>query len=260
MVFDTIIYEKKENIAWITLNRPEVLNAQNDVLRAELIEAVDDSKKDDEVQVIVITGAGDKAFSAGGDISMFTELTLSDAINLFRGERRAVSVVRETLKPIIAMVNGLAVGGGFELAMACDLIIASDNARFGLPEIKVGQIPGGGGTQMLTRLAGEKKAKELIFTGDLISAKEALDLGIVNQVVPSENLKNAVENIIKKLKSKSQVILKIAKIAVNKALETTLHSGLESEKELFAMCFGTQDQKEGVRAFLKKEHPVFKGK
>lgn len=260
MDFDTIIYEKKDNLAWITLNRPEVLNAQNDHLRSEVIHAVKNANQDDEVYVIVITGAGDKAFSAGADISMFTEWTPMDVIKLFKKEKRAVEVIRDVIKPVIAMVNGLALGGGFELAMSCDMIVASENARFGLPEVNVGVIPGGGGTQMLTKLVGEKKAKELIFTGKFISAQEAYHLGIVNVVAPSEKLRETTEDLANKLKAKSPAILKLAKIAVNKALETTLPGGFDSEKELFAMCFGTEDQKEGAKAFLEKKKPKFTGK
>jgi enoyl-CoA hydratase len=260
MGFETILYEKKDKVAWITLNRPEVLNAQNDTLRAELCKAVEIAKTDNDVSVVVITGAGDKAFSAGADISMFPTLTPADVLTSFKSERRAVQNVRELIKPVIAMVNGLALGGGCELAMACDIIVASEKAKFGLPELSVGVIPGGGGTQVLPRLVGEKKAKELIFTGDFISADQALKIGMINKVVPPEQLKEAVEEIIGKIMKKSTAILKLAKIAINKAFETPLPVGIESEKELFAMCFGTQDQKEGARAFLEKRKPDYTGK
>ncbi len=163
-------------------------------------------------------------------------------------------------KIIIAMVNGLALGGGCELAMACDMIVASENARFGQPEINVGVIPGAGGTQILPRLIGEKKAKELVFTGDFISADEALRLGLVNKVVPADKLKEAVEEIIGKIMKKSPAIMQLAKIAVNKSFETPLSVGMVDEADLFAMCFGTEDQKEGARAFLEKRPPVYKGR
>lgn len=256
----TIIYEKRDNVAWITLNRPEVLNAQNDTVRSELASAVTKARHDDEIKVVVITGAGEKAFSAGADISQFVEWTTIDVLATFKQEKRAIQQVRELLKPVIAMVNGLALGGGCELAMACDMIIASENARFGQPEVNVGVIPGGGGTQILTRLVGEKMAKELVLTGGLISAQEALRIGLINRVVPREKLKETVEEIIGKLKTKSPAILKMAKIAVNKALENPLSIGMEGEKELFAMCFGTEDQKEGARAFLEKRKPKWAGK
>lgn len=260
MEFETIIYEIKDNVGWITLNRPEVLNAQNDMLRTELSTAAGMAQTDDEVHVIVITGSGAKAFSAGADITMFTKWNTADVITSFKSVRRAVQNVRELIKPVIAMVNGLAIGGGCELALACDIIVASENARFGLPEVSVGVIPGGGGTQVLPRLVGEKKAKELIFTGDLIPAGEALRLGMINKVVPHDQLREAVEKIVKKIKVKSPAILKLAKIAVNKSLDTPLSVGIESEKELFAMCFGTDDQKEGARAFLEKRKPEYTGK
>ncbi len=260
MEFKNIIYEKKDNVAWITLNRPEVLNAQNDTVRSELASAVMEARHDDEMKVVVITGAGEKAFSAGADISQFVKWTAIDVLNTFKQEKRAIQLVRELLKPVIAMVNGLALGGGCELAMACDMIIASENACFGQPEVNVGVIPGGGGSQILTRLVGEKMAKELVLTGGLISAQEALRIGLINRVVPREKLKDTVEEIISNLTNKSPAILKIAKIAVNNALESPLSVGLEGEKELFAMCFGTEDQKEGARAFLEKRKPQWSGK
>jgi len=260
MEFKTIIYEKKDNIAWITLNRPDVLNAQNDTVRSELASAVTEARHDDEIKVVVITGAGEKAFSAGADIRQFVNWTAIDVLNTLKQEKRAIQQVRELLKPVIAMVNGLALGGGCELAMACDMIIASENARFGQPEVNVGVIPGGGGTQILTRLVGEKMAKELVLTGGLIPAQEALRIGLINRVVPKEKLKETVDEIISKLTTKSPAILKMAKIAVNKALESPLSVGMEGEKELFAMCFGTEDQKEGAMAFLEKRKPQWSGK
>ncbi len=258
--FEAIIYEKKENVAWITLNRPEVLNAQNDTLRSELIIALEQARDDGEVHLVVLTGSGDRAFSAGADISEFPFRTPVDVIGRRKGIKSPYELIRQIPKPVIAMVNGFALGGGCELAMACDVIIASENARFGQPEINVGVIPGGGGTQILPRLVGEKKAKELIFTGEFISAEEALRLGLVNKVVPREKLMEAVEELLSKLKSKSPVILKFAKLAVNKSLETALSVGITDEEDLFAMCFGTEDQKEGAQAFLEKRKPQYKEK
>ena len=158
------------------------------------------------------------------------------------------------------MVNGLALGGGCEIAMACDMIIAAESAQFGQPEISVGVIPGGTGTQMLPRLVGEKKAKELVLTGDFIAADEALRLGLVNKVVPGDKLREAVDEVINKLKSKSPAILRFAKLAVNKSLETPLSVGIQSEADFFALCFGTADQKEGAKAFLEKRPPKYTGK
>jgi enoyl-CoA hydratase len=260
MKFETIIYEKKDNVAWITFNRPEKYNAQNQTLLGEVTAALEQARDDDEVQVIVFTGAGDKAFSAGADINMFMEWTPISVVSWTKATRRPYTFVREIPKPVIAMVNGLALGGGCELAMGCDIIIASENARFGQPEISVGVIPGGAGTQMLPRLVGEKKAKEMILTGDPISAEEALRLGLVNKVVPADKLRETVDEIIKKLKSKSPAILKFAKLAVNKSLETPLSVGIDCEADLFALCFGTEDQKEGAKAFLEKRPPKYTGK
>jgi enoyl-CoA hydratase len=257
--FQTLIYEKKDNVAWITLNRPEVHNAQNKTLLTELFGALEEARDDDEVHVIVLTGAGDRAFSAGADISMFPSLTPLDVIKEFKFFK-TYELIREMPKPVIAMVNGFALGGGCELAMACDIIVASDNARFGQPEINIGIFPGAGGTQRLPRLVGEKKAKELIFTGDPVSAEEALRLGLVNKVVPRDKLRESTEELTNKLKSKSMAILRLAKMAINKSLETPLSVGLASEGDLFALCFGTEDQKEGARAFLEKRPPSYKGK
>ncbi|MFC1926729.1 enoyl-CoA hydratase/isomerase family protein [Chloroflexota bacterium] len=257
--YENILYEKKGHVAWITLNRPEVMNAQSMQLRQELVQALETTRLDDEVYVVVLTGAGDKAFSAGADISEFPKLYPADQIRR-RGEQTPYEFIRQMPKPVIAMVNGFALGGGCELALACDIVIASDNAKFGQPEIRVGVIPGAGGTQILTRLIGEKKAKELVFTGSAISAEEAAQLGIANQVVSKEKLRETVEKLVDTLLKRSPVILKLAKMAVNKALETTLSTGLAYEKDLFAMCFGTEDQKEGARAFLEKRDPAYKGR
>ena len=174
--------------------------------------------------------------------------------------KRPYEFIREVPKPVIAMVNGLALGGGCEIAMACDIIVASENARFGQPEVNVGVIPGAGGTQILPRLVGEKKAKEMIFTSDQISAEEALKIGLVNKVVPADKLRETVNEMIAKIKTKSPVIIKLAKLAVNRSLETTLTVGIQCESELFGAAFGTQDQKEGAKAFLEKRDPNYTGK
>jgi enoyl-CoA hydratase len=257
--YKLIIYEKKDNVAWITLNRPEVLNAQSDDLRAEVVKALEYASADAEVYVVVITGAGEKAFSAGADISQFPTRFPSDLIQA-KARRRPYETIREMPKPVIAAVNGLALGGGCELALACDIIIAADSAQLGQTEIRVGVIPGCGGTQVLPRLIGEKKAKELIFTGRMISAEEALKMGIVNQVVPLDKLKEATERFIQDLLRNSPVILRLAKMAINKSLDTPLSVGMSYERDLFALCFGTEDQKEGARAFLEKRKPNYKGK
>ncbi|MEM2214829.1 MAG: enoyl-CoA hydratase/isomerase family protein [Candidatus Nezhaarchaeales archaeon] len=256
--FKTIIYEKRGNVAWITLNRPDKLNAQNTEMRRELIRALEDAWKDDNVRVVVITGAG-RAFSAGADISEFPILTPADLVK--RAEIiRPYELIRNMPKPVIAAVNGLALGGGCELAMSCDIVIASEDAQFGQPEVRVGVIPGGGGTQILPRLVGEKIAKEMIFTGKFISAQEAYRLGMINKVVPREKLMEEVNNMVNELLKQSPIILAFAKMAVNKALETTLTEGLKCEVDLFRLCFSTEDQKELSKAFLEKKPPAIKGR
>lgn len=259
MELKNILFEKKDSVAWITLNRPEVRNAQNDALRSEVIWALENSRDDDDIRLIIITGAGDKAFSAGADISEFPKRMTADIIRV-KGIRKTVDIIRDIPKPVIAMVNGLALGGGCELAMACDIIIASDNAQFGQPEINVGVIPGAGGTQILPRLVGEKKAKELVFTGAFIPAQEALTLGLINKVVPQDKLLEAVMEMAKAILRHSPIIMKLAKVAINKSLETPLSIGMDWERDIFAMCFGTEDQKEAANAFLGKRKPEYKGK
>lgn len=260
--FERLIYEKKDHAAWITMNRPEVRNAQDPLMREELVEALELGRDDDDVYLMVITGAGDH-FCVGGDITGFPKNPVEFMEKIGKqttGKKRPIELTREIPKPIIAMVNGLAVGAGTELAMACDIIIASEDARFGQPEIKAGLIPGGGGTQVLPRLVGEKKAKELVFTGNIIPAEEALRIGLVNKVVPKEKLKESVEELVAVLLQRSPITLKFAKMAINKALETPLSVGLAYESDLCALCFSTEDLKEGAQAFLEKRTPVFKGK
>jgi enoyl-CoA hydratase len=231
-------------------------------MRQELLKALEDAWDDKNIYVIVITGAGDRAFSSGADITEHPVLTSIDIRGPRETRARAgiTELVRKIPKPVIAAVNGLALGGGCELAMACDVIIASENAIFGQPEIKIGIIPGRGGTQLLPRLIGEKKAKELIFTGDSLSATEAYRLGMINKVVPPDELKDATNELVEKLLRRSPVTLRLAKAAVNKSMEVGLLEGMSYELELFAQCFSTEDQKEGAKAFLEKRRPVFKGR
>ncbi len=259
MEFKTIIFEKKDQMGWITLNRPEARNAQNDPLRNEVMAALEDCRNDDNVRVIVITGAGEKAFSAGADITEFPRRYPADVLKQ-NGTRKIVDVIRNLPKPVICMVNGLALGGGCELMMSCDLVVAVDTAIFGQPEINLGIIPGAGGTQVLPRLIGEKRAKELVFTGGTMTVQEALQRGMVNRVVPREKLLETVMELAKAMMKHSPVAMKIAKIAVNKSLDTPLAVGMECERELFALCFGTEDQKEGAKAFLEKRKPEYKGR
>ncbi|MEM2168824.1 MAG: enoyl-CoA hydratase/isomerase family protein [Candidatus Bathyarchaeia archaeon] len=261
-MFSRIIYEKKDGVAWITLNNPERYNALDLEMRRELKQSLEDASRDNGVLAIVIRGAG-KAFSAGGDIRAMAEMKPLEILNIMREAGTALvlsEIIRNAPKPVIAAVHGYCLGAGFELAQACDIIIASEDAIFGQPEINVGLIPGGGGTQRLPRLIGEKKAKELIFTGDRISAKEMEQLGLVNKVVPADKLMDTVNEFIAKIKEKSPVVLAAAKEAINAALEVSLTEGFRYEAHIFAQLFSTEDQKEGARAFLEKRKPSWKGR
>lgn len=260
--FNRIIYEKKDGVAWITLNNPERYNALDIEMRREIKQALEDASKDNSILAIVIKGSG-KAFSAGGDIRAMAEMKPLDILNMAKEVGTALvlsEIIRSAPKPVIAAVHGYCLGAGFELAQACDIIIASEDAVFGQPEINIGLIPGGGGTQRLPRLIGEKKAKELIFTGERVPAKEMEQMGLINKVVPADKLIDAVNEFIAKIKEKSPVALAAAKEAINAALEVGLTDGFKYEAQIFAQLFSTEDQKEGARAFLEKRKPVWKGR
>lgn len=258
--FNNIIYEKfsDKSYARITINRPEVMNALNVDVRKEILLALDDAESDPCVRAVVITGAGEKAFSAGADIRMFQTMNAVDAKAYLQISKGASKRIESFPKPVIAAVNGYAIGGGLEIAMSCDVIVASENARFGQSEINVGIIPGVGGTQRLPRIIGLKKAKEMIFTGDLIDSNKALEIGLVNSVVPQGDLNRSVESLVEKIVSKSPLILRLAKEALNSSA-AGLSTGLDYESALFALCFSSYDQKEGASAFLEKRKPAFTG-
>ncbi len=259
--FKFILFEKmaEKKYAKITLNRPEVMNALNVEVRKEILQALDISEEDDDIRARVITGAGEKSFSAGADIRMFQSMSPFDAKKYLRISKGAAERIEGFPKPIIAAVNGFAIGGGLELAMACDIIGGSENAKYGQTEVNVGIIPGVGGTQRLPMLIGIKKAKELIFTGELIDSETALHIGLINAVVQQMELMDYVESIIAKIVTKSPLILRIAKEALNKSAEG-LSNGLDYESSLFELCFSSEDQKEGANAFLEKRKPNFRGK
>jgi len=260
MEFKYIIYEKNEGVATITLNRPEALNAFTKDVVEEILHALEDVKTDEAVRVVVLTGAGEKAFSAGADIKAMVGMTALKARELsFMGEKLCVGL--ENLeKPVIAAINGYALGGGLEVAMSCDLRIASENAKMGQTEINIGLIPGWGGTQRLTRLVGMTKAKELVFTGRIIDAKTAEQIGIVNMVVPADKFRETVSQFAKDLASKAPVALKVAKALINKGSDIGLESALALEREGFGVVGSSEDLKEGVSAFTEKRKPVFKGR
>lgn len=255
MGYEMIILEKDEGIATITFNRPDAMNALNIQTRAEFGQAIQELEADDTIRVLILTGSG-KAFVAGSDIKEFNQTTPYDAHNI----TRLGQLVEAFSKPVIAAVNGFCLGGGCEIAMGCDIIIASEKAKFGQPEINLGIIPGGGGTQRLQRLIGSCRAKELIFTGDIIRAEEADRIGLVNRVVPMDDLLPTAKEIAQKIALKSPAALKLAKAAINRGMQTNLESGLAYEYELYSLSLSLEDKAEGVAAFLEKRKPVFKGK
>ena len=254
MAYQNIILEKEENIAIVTFNRPEAMNVLNNQTRAEFTEAIAGVAADDEIKVLILTGSG-KAFVAGSDIKEFSQTTPYVAHSISRlGE-----MVEKLEKPVIAAVNGFCLGGGCEIAMGCDIVIASEKAKFGQTEINIGIIPGGGGTQRLPRLIGVCKAKELIYTGDIISAEQADRLGLVNRVVPMDELMPAAKELAKRIATKSTAALKLAKTAINRGMQTNLESGLKYEYELYSLALSLEDRVEGVNAFLEKRAPKFVG-
>lgn len=257
--YETITVEKRENIAILTINRPDKLNSLNSKVHAEGVAALDNLRNDEKVRVVVITGAGEKSFIAGADISEFAGKTPVTQRSSFL-ERTLFNSIEVFPKPIIAMINGFCLGGGCELALACDIRLASEKARFGQPEINLGIIPGGGGTQRLTKLIGEGKSMEMILTGDMIDAQTALGLGLVNDVFAPEELESKTLEMANKIAEKSPIALQMAKEAVKLASKSNLDEGLRREIDLFTICFSTEDKEEGVAAFLEKRKPVFKGK
>lgn len=258
--YENIRCEKKEAVATITLNRPKALNALNTAIMSEISDALADSEADESVSLIIITGAGDKAFCAGADIPELLEKSPIEARDWSLWLQRTTRYMESIKKPIIAKINGFCLGGGLELAMSCDFRISSDKAKFGQPEINLAVIPGAGGTQRITRLIGKTKAMELDMTGDQIDAQEAYRLNLVNKVVSAEKLDSAVDELIKKLGSKSSAVLGIIKLAVNKGIEMDLDRGLYYEAECFGTAKSTEDSTEGLKAFMEKRKAEFKGR
>jgi len=260
MEFKNILYEKSEGIATITINRPEKLNAMDQETIQEILSALDDAEKDENIRVVVITGAGDRAFSAGADISGMKGRTPLDSRKSSQLGQQLMNRVEDLEKPVIAAINGYALGGGLELAMVCDFRIASENARLGQPEINIGLVPGWGGTQRLPRFVGKALAKEMIFTGKMIDAKTAEQHGLVNKVVPADQLKSAVKQLAEELSNKPPVAIKVAKQLIDNSTETNLRIGLAHESEAFGILGSTEDFKEGTTAFLEKRKPKFIGR
>jgi len=257
--YETITVEKRGRVAVLTINRPDKLNALSSKVHAEGVAALDELKHDDEVRVLVITGSGEKSFIAGADIAEFQDKTPVTQRNSFN-EPSLFNSIDTFPKPVIAMVNGFCLGGGNELAMACDIRIASENARFSQPEINLGIMCGGGGTQRLPKLVGEGRAMELVLTGDMIDAASAERFGLVNHVYPAADLQAETMSLAEKIAEKAPIALQLSKEAVKFASRSNLDEGLRREVDLFAICFSTEDKKEGVAAFLEKRKPDFKGR
>src|ERR1044071_6439125 len=258
-MYETITLERRGAVAVLTINRPDKLNALSRQVHQEGVAALDELKKDDSVRVLVITGSGEKAFIAGADIKEFQEQTPITQRDIFH-EKTLFNSIDTFPKPVIAMINGFCLGGGNELALACDLRVCSETARFSQPEINLGLIPGGGGTQRLTRLVGEGRAMEMILTGDMIDAETALKFGLINHIYPVGELEAKTMELANKIAEKAPIALQLVKEAVKFAARSNLDEGLRREVDLFAICFSTEDKKEGVAAFLKKRTPDFKGR
>jgi len=255
--FANVVYEKKASLAYVTLNRPKVLNALNRRTWEEMRAAFEDARDDAEVRGVILTGAGDKAFIAGADIGELARITAVEAERSSAYGQDVLNLVENLGKPVIAAINGFALGGGCETAMACTIRIAAENARFGQPEVKLGVIPGGGGTQRLPRLIGKGRALQLILSGEMITAQEAYRIGLVNEVVPAADLIPRAEAILKQILSNAPLAVKYSLEAVNKGLETSQTEGLSLEASLFGLCAGTEDKTEGTQAFLQKRPAQF---
>lgn len=259
MAYEVIQLNKENGVATITLNRPP-MNPLNSQIFRELIQAADELQADAIVKAVIITGAGDKAFAAGADITEMANLTPVEAYSFCQGSRIAFEKIENLGKPVIAAINGLALGGGCELALSCDFRLAADAAKFGQPEINLGIIPGAGGTQRLSRLIGAAKAKELIFLGDIFDAAAAEKMGLVNKVVPVDSLLEEARKLARKLASKPAVAMKMAKAAINTGVNLDITSALTLEIQNFIIAFASDDRKEGMGAFMEKRKPNFTDK
>src|SRR6202166_3697249 len=255
-----VLYEKKVGVAYVTVNRPKVLNALNTPTWRDLRTAFEDARDDATVRGVILTGAGNKAFIAGADIGELAHVAAFEAEQSSRFGQEVLDLVENLGKPVIAAVNGFALGGGCETAMACTIRIAVDTAKFGQPEVALGLVPGGGGTQRLPRLVGKGRALQLILSGEMISAQEAYRIGLVNEIVSAADLITRAEAILNKIAANAPVAVKFSLEAVNKGLETSQGEGILLEASYFGLCAGTEDKKEGTSAFLEKRAPQFHGR
>jgi enoyl-CoA hydratase len=259
-MFELLTYAKEGPFAFITINRPKVMNALSHALVEEFDKAFDLVEEDEEVRALIITGAGDKAFMAGADIKELEARDFIKGRQQTKHRQEVFNRLAEMRVPVIAAINGFALGAGLELAVACTLRVAADNAKLGSPEVNLGIIPGDGATQRLPRLVGFGRAMELVLTGDFIDAEEAYRIGLVNKVVPAEELMEAAKKLAGKIAKKAPLAIQFAKEAVNRSLEVGIYEGLAHESYLHALACATEDKKEGVQAFLEKRKPDFQGK
>jgi len=260
LTLENVIYDKKGSIAYVTLNRPKVMNALNKATISELRAAFEDARDDSSVRGVILTGVGEKAFAAGADIGEVANNTAVEAEEATRRGQALTDLIENLGKPVIAAVNGFALGGGCELAMCCTIRIAAESAKFGQPEVKLGVMPGYGGTQRMPRLVGRGRALKLILSGDIIDATEAYRIGLVDELVPAPQVIERAETVLKKIIANAPLSVKYSLEAVNKGLETSVAEGLVIEASLFAVCASTDDKKEGTSAFLEKRAPNFQGK
>ena len=260
LALTNVLYEKKGAIAYVTVNRPKVLNALNTPTWKDLRTAFEDARDDVAVRGVILTGAGDKAFIAGADITELAHVAAFEAEKSSRFGQDVLDLIENLGKPVIAAVNGFALGGGCETAMACTIRIAVETAKFGQPEVTLGLVPGGGGTQRLPRLVGKGYALQLILSGEMISAQEAYRIGLVNEIVPAADLITRAEAILKKIAANAPIAVKFALEAANKGMDTSQAEGLLLEASYFGLCAATEDKKEGTTAFLEKRAPQFRGR
>ncbi len=259
MAYENILFEVRDGVGVLTFNRPKALNALNPATIEELNDVIERVRNDDAVRVLVLTGAGEKAFVAGADITQFPKMNPLEARSFAERGQEVFAKLEQLPKPVIACANGFTLGGGCELAMSCDFIYASEKAKFGQPEINLGIIPGFGGTQRLSRLVGRARAKELCMTGEMIDARTALEMGLVAKVFPAERLLEETLKVASQLAAKSPAALRTIKFVVDRGADVDLKSGCALEAEAFGPAFAGQDAREGVAAFLEKRKPEFKG-
>ncbi len=259
MEYKNLIIEIKDKIAIVKVNRPKALNALNSETLDEIRQVADALNNNSDVWVVIVTGEGDKAFVAGADIMEMKDMSALEGMQFSQRGHEALSAIENMSKPVIAAVNGFALGGGFEIALACDFIYASDKARIGFPETTLGIHPGFGGTQRAAKLVGLAKAKEMIFTGKTIKAQEAYEMGFINKIIPHDDLMKEVMALAENIKANGHFAVRLAKECANKSLYLGMDEALMLEAKDFGLCFATKDQKEGMTAFVEKRKPTFKG-